>query len=111
MISPLSGASSPLMQRSSVVFPEPLRPMMATTSPASTVNETSSRATCEAKRLQMPFNAKIGIDTLFEKSAEERKRPAQREIERGDYWIHNHGLKCDVNHELSSASQLDKAYD
>ena len=33
-------ASSPLMERSSVLLPEPLRPMMATTWPLSTLRST-----------------------------------------------------------------------
>src|SRR5271165_3800406 len=37
---PLSGSSSRLMQRRSVDFPEPLGPMIATTEPRSTRNET-----------------------------------------------------------------------
>jgi hypothetical protein len=41
---PLSGRSNPLMQRSSVLFPEPLRPMIAATSPGSTVSDTASSA-------------------------------------------------------------------
>jgi hypothetical protein len=32
------------MQRKSVLFPEPLRPMIATTSPGSTASDTSSSA-------------------------------------------------------------------
>jgi hypothetical protein len=41
---PLSGRSSPLMQRKSVLFREPLRPMIATTSPGSTASDTSASA-------------------------------------------------------------------
>ena len=41
---PLSGHSSPLMQRSKVLFPEPLRPIIATTSPGSTASDTSVSA-------------------------------------------------------------------
>src|SRR6267154_1581003 len=110
-ISPLSGTSRPLMQRSRVVLPEPLRPMMATTSPVSMVIETSSSATCVPKRLEMPFNAKIGIDAPFKISGQERKRPAHREVERRHQWIDDHGLERHIHDELSSASQLDKTND
>ena len=61
-IVPRSGCSSPLMQRRSVLFPEPLRPMIATTSPGSIESDTSSSAWWLPKRLEMPFNAKSGID-------------------------------------------------
>src|SRR5271154_3465978 len=97
-ISPLSGTSRPLMQRSSVVLPEPLRPMMATTSPLSIVSDTSSSATCVPKRLQMPFNAKIGIDAPFKSSAEEGERPAHGEVQCRDDRIDDHGLKRHVDY-------------
>src|SRR5271169_7187160 len=110
-ISPRSGTSRPLMQRSSVVLPEPLRPMMATTSPLSIVSETSSSATCVPKRLQMPFNAKIGIDAPFKRPAKERKRPAHCEIQRCHDRIDDHGLKRDVDDELSGTGELDETND
>src|SRR5471030_337223 len=110
-ISPLSGTSSPLMQRSNVVFPEPLRPMMATTWPLSTLSETSSSATCEWKRLEMPLNASIGIDALFKLPAEKGERPAHREVQQRDHWIDDHGLESHVHHELPCAGQLDETDD
>src|SRR5208282_6087821 len=110
-ISPRSGNSRPLMQRSSVVLPEPLRPMMATTSPLSIVSDTSSSATCAPKRLQMPLNAKIGIDAPFKGAAELRQRPAHREIQGRDDRRDDHGLKRHVDDELPGAGQLDEADD
>jgi hypothetical protein len=46
VIEPSSIVSSPLMQRSSVVLPEPERPITATTSPDSTASDTLSSTTC-----------------------------------------------------------------
>src|SRR5271169_1457641 len=90
---PLSGRSSPLMQRSRVLFPEPLRPMIATTSPGSTARDTSSSARCAPKRLEMLLNAKSGIDAPFERLRHERKRPAEDEIERRYDRIDDHRLE------------------
>jgi len=42
---PWSGVTSRVMQRNRVVLPAPLGPMMATTSPAASSNDTSSRTT------------------------------------------------------------------
>src|SRR5580693_3585617 len=110
-ISPLSGTSRPLMQRSSVVFPEPLRPMMATTSPASIVSETESSATCAPKRLEMPFNAKSGIDAPFKVSTQQRQRPADYEVKRRHDRVDEHGLERHIDDKLSGAGQLDKTDD
>src|ERR1700688_4819541 len=100
-ISPLPGFSRPLMQRSSVVFPEPLRPIMATTSPASIVSETESSATCAPKRLEMPFNAKSGIDSPFKVSTEPRQRPAEYEVKCRHDRVDEHGLERHVDNKLS----------
>src|SRR6266851_1424042 len=108
---PLSGVSSPLMQRSSVLLPEPLRPMIATTSPGSTTSETSSRARCVPNRLEMLFNAKIGIDAPFEGLRQERERPAEDEVEHRDDRVDDHRLEGRVGHQLPGARQLDEADD
>src|SRR5437867_6181740 len=96
-IEPSSIFSSPLMQRSSVVLPDPERPMTATTSPASTSSDTSSRTRFEPKRLRMLLNAKSGIDPPFEPQRHQRYRPAQDEIERGDQRIDDHRLERDID--------------
>src|SRR5271163_3778823 len=108
---PLSGRSSPLMQRSKVLFPEPLRPMIATTSPGSIASDTASSTRCVPKRLEMPFNAKMGIDASFEPLGEQRERPAQDEIERRHDRIDDHGLEGRVGHQLTRAGQLDESDD
>src|SRR5450631_134766 len=109
VISPLSGISRPLIHRSSVVLPEPLRPMMATTSPGSIDSETSSRARWAPKRLEMPLNAKIGIDAPFHISSDERKRPAHCEVERRDDGIDDHRFERHVHHQLPGTGQFDEA--
>src|SRR6266481_3173305 len=108
---PLSGRSRPLMQRSRVLFPEPLRPMIATTSPGSTASDTPSSAWCAPKRLEMLFNAKSGIDAPFEGLGQQRKRPAQDEIERRHDRIDDHRFEGRVGHQLARAGQLDKPDD
>src|SRR5471032_2158625 len=110
-IVPLSGRSSPLMQRSSVLFPEPLRPMIATTSPGSIDSDTSSSAWWLPNRLEMPFNAKSGIDPPLQSLRQQRQRPSHHEIERRDDRIDDHRLEGRVGHQLTGARQLDEADD
>src|SRR5882757_4977727 len=110
-IVPLSAVSRPLMQRSSVLLPEPLRPMIATTSPVSISSEISLRTLCPANALEMPFNAKRGIDAPFEMLAEQRQRPADHEVKSGDHWIDDHRLEGDIRHKLAGSGQLDEADD
>src|SRR5438105_1318817 len=59
-ISPRSGSTSRLKQRSSVVFPEPLSPTRAVVRPAGTSRLTSSRATTFPKRCDT-FRALIAV--------------------------------------------------
>src|SRR5947207_12146756 len=108
---PASGVSRPLRQRSSVLLPEPLRPMMATTSPASTASETPLSTSWAPNRLETSLNAKSGIDPPFEVLAKLRQRPAQHEIHRRDHRIDDHRLEGRVVHELAGAGQFDEADD
>src|SRR5260221_6795716 len=110
-MTPLSGVSSPLMQRKSVLLPEPLAPMIATTSPASISSVTSCRTWCVPKALEMAFNAKIGIDAPFEGLGQQRQRPAEDEIEQRDDRINDHRFEGRVGHQLAGAGQLDEADD
>src|SRR5260370_20131979 len=107
-IVPLSGRSSPLITRRSVLFPEPLRPMTATTSPGSTASDTSSSARCAPKRLEMLLNAKSGIDAPFEGLGQQRQRPAQEEIERRDRRVDDHRLERRFVQQLAARGQLYK---
>src|SRR5438132_3099505 len=110
-IEPSSTVSRPLIQRSSVVLPDPERPMTATTSPASTSSDTSLRTRCEPKCLRMLLNAKSGIDPPFEPQRDQRNRPTQHEVEYGNQRIDHHRLEGDVDDELSGAGQFYEADD
>ncbi len=58
-IRPLSGGESRLMQRSSVLFPEPLGPSTQTTSPRLTVSSTPSRTTSSPKLLRISCSPRM----------------------------------------------------
>src|ERR1051326_4708804 len=81
-----------LIQRSSVVLPEPLGPITTTTSPASTESEMLRSTSSAPKRLETPVIVSIGRvtggcgsvalkDTSFEMSAIERQCVADAEID------------------------------
>ena len=59
-ISPCSGGSSRLTQRSSVLLPEPLGPRMQTTSPLATSRSIPFSTSSSPKRLWMPCSLSIG---------------------------------------------------
>src|SRR3984893_7571042 len=59
-IVPLSYSSSRLMQRSSVVLPEPLGPITTTTSPGVTASDTSRNTSTAPKRLCRAVISRIG---------------------------------------------------
>src|SRR6267143_501594 len=59
-IIPLSNSSSRLMQRSSVVLPEPLGPITTTTSPGVTASDTSRNTSTAPKRLCRAVISRIG---------------------------------------------------
>src|SRR5688572_19262877 len=82
---PASMVSSRLMQRSAVLFPEPLRPMMATTDPGRTWNVTPSSTLTVPKRLQTDWTSTMGdIEPPLQTLAPGRQRIAQREVQRCD---------------------------
>src|SRR6516165_10694134 len=60
VIVPRSYSSSRLMQRNSVVLPEPLGPITTTTSPGLTASETSRNTSTAPKRLRKPAISSIG---------------------------------------------------
>src|SRR6478735_8568793 len=91
-IFPAWKVSSPLMQRSSVDLPEPERPMIATTCPASTLSETPFSTSSEPKRLWMPSMRTAGIHHLFEMAAEPGERETDREIDRAHQGEYLEGL-------------------
>src|SRR3982750_472857 len=110
-IEPASILSRPLMQRRSVVLPEPERPITATTSPASTSSDTSSRTTFVPNCLRSLANAKSGIDPPFETQRQKRHRPAQCEVQKRDDRVHDHRLERHVDDQLPGARQLDETDD
>src|SRR6266567_806712 len=110
-IVPSSTVSRPLTQRSSVVLPDPERPTIATTSPGSTVRDTSSSTRFVPNRLRMPLKAKSGIDFPLEPQRQERQRPADGEVKRRDDRVDHHRLKRDVDDELARARKLDESDD
>src|SRR5258708_3347303 len=99
------------MQRSSVLLPEPLRPMIATTWPASTLSDTPFRTSTGPKRLCTSSMTTAGMHCPFKVAAETRERKADQEIDR------RHGGKdlerpeCRVVDQLARARQLDTAND
>src|SRR5437016_10715673 len=93
-IVPLSYSSSRLMQRKSVVLPEPLGPITTTTSPGLTASETPRSTSMAPKRLRRLVISRIGRcclsgkssmaeeDASFKVSAIEREGIADAEIDR-----------------------------
>src|SRR6185369_2658942 len=107
---PSSIVSSRLMQRSAVLFPEPLRPMIATTEPARIWNDTPSSTTAVPKRLRTASTSTMGdIELAFEAAAPGRERIAQREVQRCDQHEDDERAERRVVDHLAGAHQLDEA--
>src|SRR5882757_1889123 len=100
--------SSPLMQRSSVLLPEPLRPMMATTCPASTLSDTPFRTSTGPKRLCTSSMTTAGMHCPFKIAAETGERKADQEIDRRHGREDLERPERRVVDELPRARQLDK---
>src|SRR4030095_4516285 len=98
-----------------VLLPEPLRPMMATTCPFSTLNDTPFRTSTwpydlctscastmgSARDMEFPFHA-LGC---------RRQREAKREVDDRDGNEHDEGLEGRVVDELGGARDLHTADD
>ena len=69
------------MQRSSVLLPEPERPMMAMISPCSTSSETSFSTSSVPKLLLMSWISTSDIEPPLRAAAPLGKRKAQREVD------------------------------
>src|SRR3954470_5966071 len=132
-ISPPWIVSSPFMQRSSVLLPEPLRPTMATICPWRTSSETpsstfngpknfvTSRTCTTISDSAPPFWPKRtraagmmlsgGIHLPFESAARHRQRVADGKIDRRDEEKNQKRLKGRIVDDLSGARQLDEADD
>src|SRR6187401_2182667 len=101
--------SSPLTQRSSVLLPEPERPMMAMISPLSTASEPASSTVWLPYRLTTWLSSTSGMQPPFEPPARLREREAQQEVERGHGEIDGEGAEGRRGGELALAGQLDEA--
>src|SRR5882757_3664844 len=127
-------ASSPFMQRSSVLLPDPLRPTMATSWPWRTSSDTPSRTFSGPKyfvtfwtlttmsaalacplgsRARRPLATVLSCDMQFpfENTARYRQRVADREIDRGDEQEDQKRLKRRIVDDLAGARQFDEADD
>src|SRR5882757_11225496 len=108
-IRPASKASSPLMQRKRVLLPEPLRPMMATTSPVSTDSETPFSTSSGPNRLCTSSMTTAGMKRPFEMAAEAGEREADREIQRRHRGEDLEGLEGGVVDQLPGPGEIDEA--
>src|SRR5688500_14779964 len=97
---PRSIFSSPLMQRSAVLLPDPLRPISATTCPFSTLSEIPCSTLSVPKLLWTSSTSTCDMELPFEVVAEPRQRPADHEIEGGDRQEDRSGLEGRVVDEL-----------
>src|SRR5882757_1180512 len=98
------------MQRSSVLLPEPLRPMMATTCPVSTLSDTPFRTSTGPKRLCTSSMTTAGMHCPFKVAAETRKRKADQEIDRRHGREDLERPECRVVDQLAGARQLDESH-
>src|SRR5882724_8786343 len=93
MIEPSSMVSRPLMQRSSVLLPEPLLPMMAITSPGSTSMLMPLRTSLSPKRFFTSVIAMSDIELPFQHLTALGERPAQGEIDERHEAVDHEGLE------------------
>src|SRR5471030_3130617 len=117
--------SRPAMQRSRVLFPEPLRPTMATVWPSATSKPTPSRTRSAPNSLitslmrtiassvlrtmaaSVPLSADIGIP--LERARGERQRVAQDEVDGPDDDEDDERLEGRVVDDLARAGEFDEA--
>src|SRR6185312_12377670 len=113
--------SSPAMQRSSVLLPDPLRPTMAATWPGATSKPTPS-STRKGPNSFTTFSiwtmgalgasldaSSAGMGFPFQGARRERQRVAQREVDGGDHDEDHERLEGRVVDDLAGARQLDEA--
>src|SRR5215470_720568 len=101
--------SSPLMQRSMVLLPEPERPMTAMISPASSESETPSSTVLVPKRLTTLWSSTSDTECPFQAPAPLRQREADGEIDRRDGDVNGKRSVGRGSCELTFARQLDEA--
>src|SRR6185437_5557645 len=108
-ILPCWTGSSPLRQRSSVLLPDPLRPMIATISPLLTSKVTPFSTSSGPKLLRTSRSSMSDMEPPLETLARARHREADRKIERRDRQIDLQRREGRVVEDLASARQLDEA--
>src|SRR5205085_1402345 len=110
-------ASSPAMQRSSVLLPEPLRPTIATVWPRATSKPTPSSTRSAPNALTTISRRTIAsaavesvpdMDLPLERARGQRQRVAQREIDRGDDAEDDERLEGRVVDDLARAREFDE---
>src|ERR1700738_4043373 len=109
--------SSPAMQRSSVLLPEPLRPTIATVwprttskpTPSSTRSGPNSLTTSATRTTASLLPSAAGMGLPLEMAAGQRQRVAQREIDGGDDAEDGERLEGRVVDDLARARELDEA--
>src|SRR5579883_1385185 len=113
--------SSPAMQRSRVLLPEPLRPTMAATWPGATSKPTPSSTrrgpnsfttfliwTTGSLAAALGASA-TGMGFPFQGARRQRQRVAQREVDGGDHGEDHERLEGRVVDDLAGAGELDEA--
>src|SRR5450830_1306350 len=112
LILPESMRSSPFRQRSSVLLPEPLRPMIAIIWPFCTSSETPLRTLTGPKLLCRSLMLTIAdIQFPFKVLAHRRQRIAETKINQGHAAEYGERLESRVVDKLAGARQVDKADD
>src|SRR5689334_13106711 len=101
--------SSPLMQRSIVLLPEPERPITAMISPVRTPSETRSSTVFCPKRFTTSESSTSGMEPPLEHAAPLGQRKAHDEIDRRDDQEHRHRPEGRGVGDLRLASELDEA--
>src|SRR3546814_6986503 len=81
------------MQRSSVLLPDPERPMMAMISPSPMATDTSSSTVTGPKRLVTFRISTSGMESPFEHPAPVRQRKAHQEVEQRHRAVDGEGLE------------------
>src|SRR5688572_11992493 len=97
------------MQRSIVLLPDPLRPIITTTLPCSTSSETPLRTFSEPKDLWTDVKRTIDMHSPFNPVAELRKGQTQNEIDGSDHEEGRQWLEGDARNELAGTRDFDEA--
>src|SRR5688572_8740244 len=111
---PSSKDSRPLMQRSSVLLPDPLLPMMAMTSPRATVRSMPLSTSLAPKRLRSDWMWTMGptlsaamVELPFHAPAPGRDRIAENEVHQRDAGVHGEGAEGGVGDHRAGLGEFD----